>query len=387
MTTHALLSPSAAERWLNCPPSARLEQEYPDKTSSYAQEGTLAHALGELLIRKQLKLISDALFVAGLQKIQEDEMYSDSMHEYAQNYTAFVLERYSEALSHTKDALIFLEQKLNLTDYVPEGFGTGDTIIIADAILDLVDLKYGKGVAVSAENNKQLMLYGLGALKEYDFLYDIHTVRLTIYQPRIDNFSTWEISVDDLRKWADEELIPKAAEAFKGTGDFVAGKHCRFCKAKAECRTYANYNLEIARYDFKDANKLTDQEITDILSRADEFIKWLTAIEEYALEEAVNHDKHWPGYKLVEGRSNRHYSDQEKVAQILLENSFTEDVIYTKELLGITAMEKLLTKKLFNHVLGDLVVKPPGKPTLVPESDKRPALNTTQNAVNDFANI
>lgn len=386
MTAHAILSPSSASRWLSCTPSARLEEQFPDKGSAFAEEGTLAHSLGELLIRQKLNLIDAASYETAMAYIEESKHYGDDMYEHAENYAVFVLERFSEAQAHTKDALIFLEQRLNLTDYVPEGFGTGDAIIIADGTLDLIDLKYGKGVQVSAENNKQMMLYGLGALREYDFIYDIQTVRMTIYQPRIDNFSSWEIEVTELRRWADEVLKPLAAKAFDGEGDFVPGAHCRFCKAKAICKAHVEMNLELAKYDFQDPALLSDEEVVDILNRADGFTNWIASLEEYALDQAVNNGKKWPGYKLVEGRSNRKYSDESLVATTLLEAGFAREIIYkAPELLGITAMEKALKKSVFNQHLGDLVIKPVGKPTLVPASDKRPELSSVASAVEDFA--
>jgi hypothetical protein len=384
MTTHAVLSPSGAHRWFNCTPSARLEQKFPDTAGEVAKEGTLAHKLSELLIKYKLKQVSKTVYTRELKEIESDDLFDHSMQEHAEAYSVFILERFAEAQAHTKDAIIFLEHKLNLTDYIPEGFGTGDSIIIADGLMDVTDLKYGKGVLVSAENNKQMMLYGLGALRDFDFLYDIHTVRLTIFQPRIDNYSSWEISVSDLRNWAERELKPKAALAFNGEGQFVAGSHCQFCRVKATCKAFANYNLDIAKYDFTDPSLLDDKEIADILSKADIFQNWLNSVEEYALAESVNNQKKWPGYKLVEGRSNRVYSDPEKVAGTLLVAGYTKEMIYKMEILGITAMEKKIGKKDFNVLLSNLIIKPPGKPTLVPESDKRPEYSSTERAAKDF---
>ena len=258
---HAMLSPSSAHRWLSCTKSAKLEQQFPDRAGEAAKEGTLAHALGELMIRFRLNQVDEKAYAKELQKIETDPLFNHSMTEHAEAYALFVLERYAEAQTRTKDAAIFLEHVLNLTDYVPEGFGTGDTIIIADHTMDIIDLKYGKGVLVTADNNKQMMLYSLGALRDFDFLYDIKMVRMTIFQPRIDNYSTWELSVKDLKKWAIEELVPRAALAFEGEGEFVPGTHCQFCKAKATCRANAEYNLELAKYEFKDPALLGDEEL------------------------------------------------------------------------------------------------------------------------------
>jgi hypothetical protein len=387
MSAHAILSPSGAHRWLNCTPSARLEQKFADTASEVAREGTLAHALGELILKFKLKKISKTVFNREFKVIEQDALYDHSMQEHAEAYSVFVLEQLSEAQAHTKDAAVFLEHKLNLTEYVPEGFGTGDAIIIADRVMDIIDLKYGKGVLVSAENNKQMMLYSLGALRDFDFVYDIKTVRMTIFQPRIDNFSTWELSVEDLRKWAEDDLKPRAALAFNGEGEFSPGTHCQFCKAKATCKANAEMNLQLASYDFKTPELLTDEEVKDILDRSDLFTNWLKAVNDHALNEAVNNNKKWPGYKLVEGRSNRKYSDESVVASKLLSQGFAEDMIYKKrELFGITDMTKNIGKKQFDLFVTDLLVKPPGKPALVPLEDKRPEYNSTESAVNDFSN-
>lgn len=297
------------------------------------------------------------------------------------------MEQFYEAQSHTKDAIIFLEQRLNLTDYVPEGFGTGDTVIVADGVLTIIDLKYGKGVLVSAEANKQMMLYALGALKEFDYMYDIRLVRMIIYQPRLDNFSTYELSVPILNVWAQDDLIPRAKLAFDGMGDFNPGAHCKFCKARAVCKANAEKNLELAKYDFQKEELLTDDAIADILDRAAPFKNWIDAIEEYALRQAIDKGKKWPGYKLVEGRSNRMYVDETQVAEKLIQNGFSEDVIYTKKILAITNMEKAITKIKFSELLNSLIVKPPGKPTLAPESDKRPEYNSNEAAKLDFQEV
>jgi len=384
---HAILSPSGASRWLNCPPSARLEQTFPDSSGEAAKEGTLAHFLGETILKKVLGLSSKLEAEGNMLIVKKDQYYNSELHDNASNYAAFVIEAFNTAKEITKDAVIQIEAQLNLTDYVPEGFGTGDAVIIADGTMDIIDLKYGKGVNVSCENNKQMMLYALGGLREFDYMYDIQNVRMTIYQPRMDNISTFEMSVKDLQEWAEMVLKPTAKLAFEGKGEFKVGDHCRFCRAKAVCKANANENLELAKYDFAESVLLTDSEVADILNRASAFKAWLTSVEEMALTEAVEKGKNWPGYKLVEGKSNRVYSDEEKVANALIEKGFSETDIYTKKILGITAMEKAITKKTFETVLGDLVIKPQGKPTLVPESDKRSAWNSAESAKNDFQTV
>jgi hypothetical protein len=322
-----------------------------------------------------------------LKEIKSNKFYDASMQEYADEYAAFVIECFEEAKETTSDAKLQIEQKLDLTEYVPEAYGTGDAVIVSDDVLQIVDLKYGKGVAVDCDNNRQMMLYALGALWDYDFLYDIQTVRMTIYQPRLDNISTFEMPVDDLREWAENELKPRAALAFAGKGDFVPGSHCRFCRVKARCKALADEQLKIAKYEFSDSVLLADEEVVDILKRADAFKNWVKAVETFALEEAVR-GKKWPEFKLVEGRSNRTYLSQSEVIERLIEKGYDEKYLYEPPtLLGITALEKVITKKVFNSVLGDLIVKPTGKPTLVPETDKRPAIGGVEGARADFAEV
>ena len=381
---HAILSPSGASRWLACTPSARFEQDFKDSSSIYAQEGTLAHSLGELLIKNKLGHYKKAEYKKQLAKIAEHEMYSESMHEYCDDYATFVMEKYAEAQAKTKDAQIFLEVKLDMTKYVPKGYGTSDVVIVADHTMMTIDLKYGKGVPVSVVENKQQMLYALGALDQYEFLYAIDNVEMTIYQPRIGNIESWSTTVKDLENWAENELKPKAQLAFDGKGEYVAGSHCGFCKGKATCKVLAEYNLELAKHEFKDANKLTDEAVSDIMNRTKMFVNWIEAVNDYALDQAVNHGKQWPGYKVVEGRSNRKYIDEAQVASKLLESGIKEDVIYTKKLLSITNMESELSKKVFGDLLGDLIIKPQGKPTLALESDKRPAFSSADSAKKDF---
>jgi hypothetical protein len=387
MSAHAVLSPSGAERWLNCTPSVRLEQQFPDNAGQAAAEGTLAHELGELLLRKELKQIKKFQFEQKLAAIKANGLYDNSMLDHCENYRDFVLERLHDAKARTKDAVIALEQRIDLTEFVPEGYGTTDSNIIADHILDVVDLKYGKGVPVSAERNKQMMLYALGALNAFDMMYDIHTVRMTIYQPRIDNISTWELPVKDLREWAETELRPRAKLAFDGEGEFNAGKHCRFCKARGACKANADYNLQLAKYEFREADMLKGEDISDILDRAKLFRDWLNGVEDYALDQAVNHDKKWPGYKVVEGRSNRKYSNEDEVAKVLSEKGYKEDMIYEKSILGITKMEKAIGKDTFAVLLTPLIIKPAGKPALAPLSDKRAEYHSNEAAAIEFAEV
>ena len=383
--SHAKLSPSGASRWMSCTPSASFEEQFPDKSSSFAEEGTLAHKLGEFLIREKLGQISKADFKKELAEIQANELFDDSMLEYCEDYASFVMERFAEAQKRTTDAVIYLEMKLNMSKYVPEGFGTGDVVIVADGMMETIDFKYGKGVAVDVTENKQQMLYALGALDDFDFQYDIHEVRMTVYQPRINNTASWVISVKDLTKWAENELKPKAQLAFEGKGEFVSGSHCQFCKGKAVCKALATHNLELAKYDFKDSNLLTDAEVVDILSRSNMLVSWAEAVSDYALDQAVNNGKKWNGYKIVEGRANRKYSDPEKVQAALLSKGFPLSTVTTTKLLAITNLEKEIGKPVFAEIVTPFIIKPQGKPALVPASDKRPEFSSVSSAKADFA--
>lgn len=386
MSAHALLSPSSASRWLACTPSAVLESQFPDTAGEAAAEGTLAHSLGELLIQKKLNIGTVQARKKSIKAIMENKMYNEAMHQYADGYATYVLEQFAEAQKVTKDAMLFLEQRLDLTEYIPDGFGTGDCIIIADGTMQIIDLKYGKGVAVSAVGNKQMAVYALGALAAFEHLYDIQNVKMTIYQPRLDNISSEELPVADLKFFGEAYLKPRAELAFKGEGEFVPGDHCRFCKVKAQCRALADFNLGIAKYEFAMPALLEENDIADILSRVDGLVQWAKAVEDYALSEAVNNGKKWPGYKLVEGRSNRQYTDEAVIVNKLRESGYTDQQIYAPaKILGITALEKEIGKKEFTTLLSDYIIKPAGKPTLVPESDKRPEYHSIDGAKADFA--
>ena len=371
---HAILSASGASRWMACTPSARLEQQFENKTSEYAAEGTLAHELGELKLKKVLEGLSSRRFNSKLKKIQENKLYTADMPDYVDVYVDTCLERYSEARAKTPDALFKIEQRLDFSEWVPEGFGTGDFVIIADGTMEVCDLKYGKGVPVSADNNKQMMLYALGAISEFSFLYDIEKVRMIIIQPRLDNISTFEVTVEELLKWAEEFVRPKAELAIKGEGEFFSGDHCRFCRAKAVCRARADKNLELAKYDFQEPPTMDNNDIAYVLSKVDELVNWASDVKEYALESALKGEE-FDGFKIVEGRSNRKWSSEEDVAKTLIAEGFQESMIYTRKLDGISKIEAAIGKKEVKRLLGDYIVKPVGKPTLVPITDKREPYN------------
>lgn len=375
MGKHALLSASSSHRWLNCPPSARLCENYEDKGSEYAQEGTDAHSLCE----HKLKL---ALGMESADPTEGLSFYSEEMEQCACDYAAYVTELVAEAKKTCKDPVVLIEQRLDFSRFVEEGFGTGDCVIIADGTLYIIDYKHGKGVEVSAEANPQMMLYALGALELFDGIYDIDTVRMAIFQPRRENISVCVMAKDDLLQWAYNELVYKAKLAYAGEGDFQAGEHCRFCKAKANCRKRAEYNLELAKYDFEMPATLEDDEIAAILEKADELAAWAADVKEFALQQALSGVK-YVGFKVVEGRSNRKYTDEAAVADTVSKAGYDP---YEPKLLGITAMEKLLGKKQFAKLLSGLVEKPQGKPALVPESDKRQEMNLDRaaSAAEDF---
>lgn len=375
MANHAILSASASHRWLNCPPSVRLTERIPDNGSIYAAEGSEAHALCECKLRKLLGMEAQNPLdtPVGLQ------YYDNTMEDAATGYAAFVLELLEEIRKSCPDPIVMVEQRLDFSRWVKDGFGTGDAVIVADGTLHVIDFKYGTGVPVSAEGNSQMRLYALGAVDMFGELYDIDTVVMTIYQPRLSSISTDMISKTDLLDWAETTLRPLADLAYKGEGDMNAGSWCRFCKLRSTCRKRAEANLAVAQHEFKLPPTLSDEEITVILDKLDDLINWAGDIKEYALNAALL-GKRFDGWKLVEGRSNRRYTDEAAVAQIV---SGTGHDPYEHRLLGITAMEKLLGKKQFATLLSDLVERPQGKPVLVPASDKRPEMT---NAKNDFAN-
>ena len=366
MKQHALLSASSSHRWIACPPSVRLCENYEDTGSEYAQEGTEAHSLCEYKLRKALGMKADPVGTMAF--------YSDEMEQCAEAYTAYVIELLSEVKERCRDPLVLIEQRLDYSRFAESGFGTGDCIIVSDKTLYVIDYKHGKGVEVAAEGNSQMKCYALGALELFDGIYDIESVCMTIYQPRRENISSFTVDKEDLYRWAETVLAPAAKLAYAGEGEFYAGEHCRFCGAKAVCRKRAEYNLELAHYDFAMPATLGVSEIAGILDKADELISWTSAVKEYALRQALNGTE-YPGYKIVEGRSKRKYVDADKVADAVAKAGYYP---YSKTVLSLTEMTKLLGKKKFNELLGGLIEKPPGKPTLVQQSDKRPAIHTAK---------
>ena len=375
MADHAVLSASGSHRWLNCTPSARLELEFENTGSEAAREGTAAHALCEHKLKRALHMRS---------RRPVSDYDSDEMEECTDTYVDFVMEQYEAAKQVCEDPVILIEQRLDFSCYVPDGFGTGDCLIISDDRLHIIDFKYGMGVLVEAEGNPQMKLYALGALAVYDALYDIREVSMTIFQPRRENVSTWTIPVEDLKDWAENELKPRAKMAYDGEGEYLPGEWCTFCRAAVRCRARAEEKLKLAQTEFRMPPLLTDAEIEDILAVLPDLTKWANEIATYALDAALNHGKEWNGFKVVEGRSVRKYRDEAAVAKAAKEAGYKD--IYRQSLIPLTEMQRLMGKDRFEEILGGLITKAPGRPTLVPISDKRPAMNVS-NAINDFNEI
>lgn len=375
MAEHAVLSASGSHRWLNCTPSARLELEFENTGSEAAREGTAAHALCEHKLKRALHMRS---------RRPVSDYDSEEMEECTDAYAEFVMEQYETAKQVCDDPVVLIEQRLDFSCYVPDGFGTGDCLIISDDRLHIIDFKYGMGVLVEAEDNPQMKLYALGALAVYDALYDIREVSMTIFQPRRENVSTWTIPVEDLKAWAENELKPRAKMAYDGEGEYLPGEWCTFCRAAVRCRARAEEKLKLAQTEFRMPPLLTDAEIEDILAVLPDLTKWANEITAYALDTALNHGKEWNGFKVVQGRSVRKYRDEAAVAEAAKEAGYKD--IYRQSLIPLTEMQRLMGKDRFEEILGGLITKAPGRPTLVPKSDRRPAMSVS-NAINEFYEI
>lgn len=365
MGAHARFSPSSGKRYLSCPPSLRLEEQFEDEQSPYAAEGSAGHAMAEYLINRHLKKRT---------RRPTSDYYTEELMEAVEEYASYCIGQIEQARAVCGSPFISVEQKVSLEEHIEGCFGTADMVIATDGKLQIIDLKLGKGVMVDAEENIQLMIYGQGVLDMVSALYDISTVELTIVQPRLEHFSTWEISADNLRKWTAEVLEPGARMALAGEGEYKAGDHCRFCRARFKCRARADEYLKLAQEEFAEPPLMSDEEIAEVLKKADALKRWAEEIYTYAQNEAVVNHKEWPGFKLVLGRSNRKYTDETDAAEAAKKAGYTD--IYKQSLIGITEMEKLMGKKKFNEILGNYVYKPDGKVTLVPDSDKREAVKT-----------
>jgi hypothetical protein len=365
---HALLSPSSASRWIKCTPSVRKEALEPYTTSEAAEEGTAAHALAEIQLKEHFFQEKDEAEKA---KIKAGKYYTEEMQEHVDAYVMHCIETYNEAKRNCDQPIVFIEHKVDLTKFAPDSFGTADFIVVADGTLYMRDLKYGKGVKVEAEENTQLKIYGLGSIEAFGFLYDnILAVNVGIFQPRIGNIAQFTITVEALYDWAENVLRPAANKAYKGEGDFVAGKHCKFCKFAPKCRALRDYNMATVREDFAQPSNLSDEEILEIVRQSDEIKAWLKTVDEWVLSSALQ-GKKWPDFKLVEGRSSRKFVDEIQVVSRLREVGYVDEDIFNKAVKSITVLEKEIGKKRVNEILADLVVKPKGSPTLVAASDPR----------------
>lgn len=383
MTAHAKLAASASKKWIACTISTHYESQFPDEGSKFADEGTFAHEVFEAKILAYLGRLVPKLTPALAAQYDSAELRDavDAAVEVA-------IERIEAARARCADPIILVERRLDFSQWVPEGFGTGDLVIITDDLVEVLDYKHGKGVTVEAEKNSQMRLYGLGAYAELSHLYDIKRIRMTILQPRKNNFDSEELTIEELLDWADKVVVPAARMAWEGQGEPVPGSHCTegFCRARFQCAARAHQSLELAKAEFalRPPELLTEQQIATVLTIGDQVAKWIGDVQAFALKQAEG-GREFAGFKLVEGRSNRKYADQDAVAQALTDAGIPEAIIYERSLLGITAMEKAIGKKKFAELLGDLVVKPSGKPTLVAEGDKRPALASVASAASDFS--
>ena len=384
--SHARLSASAADRWIHCPGSITLTEQLhlPNTGSAYADEGTMAHSVAEWKLTNARK---GPKYKKAVKAWEASEHWSGEMDEATDFYADEVQAVYMRLLQKDAATVLMVEQRVDLGEWIPGGFGTSDAVIIGAGEIHVCDLKYGKGVKVEAEENPQLRLYGLGSAALFADLYDFENVVLHIIQPRLDHISEEHISLADLQAWGDEVIRPAAKEASEGSERQACGTWCKFCPAKAVCRARAEENLALARMDFKKPPALTPEEIAEVLGQIDRLQAWAKDVADYALEQALN-GEHYDGWKLVEGRANRRYADETKVAEVLTRAGYDEAMLYERKLLTITAMEKLIGKKNFSTLLEGnmgLVVKPTGKPVLVPSTDKREELNTAAAAKNDFA--
>lgn len=370
MGEHALLGASGAHKWLHCTPSARLEETLPDSTSEYAQEGSLAHEIGELKLRKAFTdPMGPRTFTNRLKKLQANPLYQEEMLRHTDTYLDYV-----SGVVHGYKTLpyVAIEKKLDYGKYAPEGFGTGDCIVIGGSVMYVIDLKYGKGVPVSAFENPQMMLYALGALLEYSILYNIEQIMMVIVQPRLDSISEFVMSVSDLMYWATNTVMGAAEKAWKGEGEFVPGEHCRFCRANALCRARADFNTSLEGFNYMRPPLISNEEVGQILERAQDLAKWAKDLEEYALSETLKGGI-IPGWKSVAGRGSRKFTDIDKAFKFLVESGFAEALLYKREPLTAPAVEELIGKEAFKALSTEHVIKTPGKPTLVPESDPREA--------------
>lgn len=381
--SHALLSASGSHRWINCPASPLLEERFPEQESSpYAEQGTLAHELAEIMLKVDLRIITLPKYRMQLTELKKNKHWYDNILEDVKPYVDYVKQQFQEAKRKDPFAKILIEQKFDLSKYVEGGFGTSDCAIVHSGKIEVIDLKFGEGQLVTAKENPQLKYYALGILDQlYD--HDGIYVTMTIVQPRMDNVQSWGMPSAFLRKWGEEVLKPKAIEAHSGEGEQKPGDWCHYCKVRPKCRALHDKAMEVVKVDFEDPKLINDKELFKVYQEADSITKWLSAVKAVVLKEALD-GKKWPGYKLVEGRSNRVFKDEAKVVEALEENLFEADQFTNSKLKGLGDLEKLLGKKGFETILGKHIHKPPGAPTLVADTDNRPIFGLGQ-IEKDFA--
>lgn len=387
--SHAYLSASGASRWMGCTPSAELESHFPEESNFYAQEGTLAHEFAELNLKRDLNILTEKEHAEAVAPFMLDEMYSKEMEDFVQVYVDYVVQQFTQAKRKTKAAEILIEEKVDFSEFVSGGFGTTDTCIVADGVLEVIDYKHGMGVRVSSEENPQLKLYGLGALNTAEILYDIHTVRLTIVQPRLDSISVWEVHAEDLKEWGHNVVVPAAEKAFIGEGEAVPGDWCKFCKAIPKCKAFADMSLKLAITEFtendRDPRLMSDEQVLEHYSKIPQVKLWEKALSEYVSKQAIVEGKKWDGYKVVQGRANRKWTSEADVVKKLKQNKYKQNEYFApRKLSSIPAIEKLLGKIDFENLMSGFVNKPEGAPSLVLQSDKRKEYFPAS-AADDFA--
>ena len=377
---HAVLSASSSHKWLVCTPSARLEEQFPNKTSDYMEEGTLAHEIAEFKVKNYFSAIPKATYTRRLNKFKKEKFFTQEMLGHTDTYLEFIKE---EALQTTTKPFVAVEQKVDFSKYVPEGFGTADCILISKDTLQIIDFKYGKGVKVEAEDNPQMKLYALGALEQFGIFYNIKYIKMSIVQPRIDNISSYEIPVEPLLEWGEKTVKTQAQKAFMGLGDYVQGEHCRFCKAKGSCEFRAKENIKVVEEIKKSPGLLTNAQISEMLTKTEGVEQWIKDLKANALEKILKGED-IPDWKAVEGKSNRKIVDIDKAFEILEANGYDQAILYERKPITLTQLEKVVGKKKLTETIGDYIEKPKGAPTLAKEKDKREAYRVS--AAEEFKN-
>ena len=379
---HAVLSASSSHKWLVCTPSATLEEEFPNKTSEYMAEGTLAHEIAEFRVSSYfLEAMPKSTYTRRLNKFKKEELFDNEMLVHTDTYLEYIKE---EAMKTSNKPFIAVEQRVDFSKYVPEGFGTADCIIISGDTLQVIDFKYGKGVKVEAQDNPQMKLYALGVLSQYGMFYNIKYIKMSIVQPRIDNISSYEIPVEPLLEWGEKIVKPQAQKAFMGIGDFVQGEHCKFCRAKGACEFRATENMKVIKEIQNTTGIVSNDDLGEMLSKTDGIEQWIKDLRSYALEQILKGEK-VPGWKAVEGKSNRKIVDVDKAFEILEANGYDKAILYERKPITLTQLEKVVGKKKLSETIGDYIEKPKGAPTLAKEEDKRELYKVS--AAEEFKNI